>query len=734
MAMCLDRLFNEPIKCPTCGIYVNSEEMDTHLVSHSTALRWGMTISPLSSPSSPSVLIPYPDCSSPIEFKKFDEHIKMHLKTEDEKKVQSPSQEKPHNSFFREPASESKRFIHDVKMSFNNSEYQCHVCSKVLASGKKAVRSHILSHTLHTCPICKVDNINEQTIHAHLRFCIRHCIILDAQGTLIVQCPQCNRTEKDQNKAIHHIHHAHNTKSIKCQGCQTTLRCYEVTGHPVECLGRNSTNLSAEQQRILTTDKINCLICHDKVKKANFSIHTKQHAIYRCPLCGIIVPKKGSLGSHITSCIFSFQVNIPKQCNFCDSQCKGKDLIKHYAKKHSLLCVLCNTVMQEDMFVLHSLLCTATHLNWKPSDINYSYENRFPHTQFDYKPTPCSSDRTTIISTKEFQCKICNQTMNDSVSVVRSHLHSHVLHECPICHTQNIDESQFDSHIKACLRYQPNPLQCPLCYQSFRIPDGVSQHIHGRHFSTLVLCKGCQKFLTCISLKNHPIGCLKQVNMILTDSQRLHIHPTKMKCVVCYDKIPPHRLGAHFTAHFLYTCLFCGSLSPFRDEILNDVNVCTSGWLGTQLNPIVFNCPFCNVNVNGASFRTHIQDEHIHLCPLCNTVIANKLLTHHGLMCTVNNLDRVSSSAQDNHQLTEPPLDPMDTIPPLADSTEVSDQHTCLYPVNTDSPVSDFLCPFCDTKHSSSVDLISSHLLSCVNIPSDLHIVALPNLVGFRLN
>ena len=427
MAMFLDRIYNELIKCPTCGIYVNSEEMDTHLVSHATALRWGMTISPLSSPSSPSVLIP----SDPIP--------------------------QPH----------------------------CPICNKNLKAKKKNSQkiqlvSHIKIHIQVNCILCsskiRLDNIGE-----HFTACI-------VSHNASVSCPICNHVFQTVKAAKKHLEQHISDFFCPYPDCSSPIELKKFDEHI-------RMHLRTEDEKKVQSPS------QEKPDNSEDIEHSQSLC---CPICSILI-------------VHDVFLDFPRN---------KRKFVNHMKRHIEVLCSLCSATIRFNYFGTHTNAC------------------RF------------SNGAASV-------CPICNSPLTERKP--SKHFREHVPHFC-----------------------------CPFPH--------------------------CSMFLK-------------------------------------YDMVKSH-IETHFNKIIIPNPSTTNTYAP-QSEVPTQCRGPTTAIISTM----------------------HFQ------CNLCGQAMS-----------------------------------------------EDSDQHICLYPVNTDSPVSDFLCPFCDTKHSGNIDLISSHLLSCVNIPSDLQIIALPNLVGFRLN
>ena len=537
--------------------------------------------------------------------------------------------------------------------------------------------------------------------------------------------------------------HAASTQSlVECQMCHVFMHPNILEDHlasrhtattiDTDTISKKSDILSSETN---VQQTLSCPICNSGISKLwdKFIKHVKKHSRISCGLCSSSITLEG-YSQHIDKCrkklkateicptcnvelstirkpIKHFQEHIPSfKCPFpkCSSSITFSGYESHLRKHYGKL-------ISE-----HKL--SSTKVGPQPKCFN-------PKTPkyFHKVGSPLSLFQDTLHN--ETQCSLCPMMLTDKLDV-KSHMYMHILHQCPVCKSSDLNESQFESHLALCLNTQPNPLQCPQCTRKGTTSRSLIRHIHHSHCSNLIKCNGCYNIIPCFTIKNHPLQCLRRIIPKLTRKQKQLLNSQNVTCLICQKQCKKTQISSHFLTHAHFLCPVCTWSTEKANEFALHLTSCLSHLGPSKTSKST--CPACYRNFPKSTFAEHILAEHSHLCPICFTFMSKKEFTFHGLLCTVIYNDSVCATPNQSDFI--PAKDTTQDNLFKKTNSNIPSKQTLNNKASL--PSSQFSCPFCSSLHTEDLDQIRSHLQSCEKISSNssLQVINLPDLVGLRIN
>ena len=510
---------------------------------------------------------------------------------------------------------------------------------------------------------------------------------------------------------------------VECQICHIFMHLNVMEYHLASRHARATVSDSiSEKSESISSEptvqqKMNCPICNNPIstQRKKYIEHMKKHTKITCGLCFIIVTLDG-FSSHIEKCRKSNATDI---CPICNVQLNAvKKPNKHF--KGHISNVTCPFPKCPQSIAFKSF---EPHLDKHYDQLisEHGSKTKNPYSGCSTPKTPNSSRNSPPALFQDtdihngIKCSLCAVLLTDKLDV-KQHISTHIQHQCPVCQTSNLNESQIESHLADCLTNQPNPLQCPQCTRKDNSSRSLVRHIHHSHCSNLIKCDGCYNTIPCFTIRSHPTQCFKRNLPKLTGKQKQLLQANNINCLICKKQCKKTQISSHFLSHAIYQCPCCSLLIDKVAEFAPHIGSCLSNMASSRTK---YTCPVCYKNFSKSHFGEHVLTEHSHLCPICEIVMSKSEFTFHGLLCTVIHND-FSIPAKDT------------TKENLSTHGKPAKQPFS----STSLPASKFSCPFCHSLETDNIDQIRSHLQSCVKIASNsnLQVVNLPDLVGLRIN
>ena len=344
---------------------------------------------------------------------------------------------------------------------------------------------------------------------------------------ILHSCSRCSMSFLFRDQLRKHIGRLHLKKNLHCRYCSKTFnRKDNFDCHSIQQHNGKFTPLRGDYRLVRQSADHMCITCKKRFKSRLVLLkHLEfgEYCSFQCDQCTKTFTRKGKLEKHMQIC--NAVGDVGGTCEFCSETFEFTiDLERHRKKisgtdgKAKYVCWYCNKV----------------NCSFELRDIHQKSDHSGPNVNQELENVNAESRRNRSLLDGVFVCEKCGRT-SSSKEILLDHLASHEsktrtktlvniskpftsdFFECDLCHTkfslyknferhkrESIDDDENPRHscdtcgmmfctgklLKAHLKTDHNPFECPYCKQNFTTKWALKRHQKTR---VSCICSDCQK-------------------------------------------------------------------------------------------------------------------------------------------------------------------------------------------------------------------------------------------------